>query len=61
MAGGKMRWDQELNVNDYKRLAIAAAKDFNYGPEVIEQVLKAKSDREISDIMEAARRKADEV
>lgn len=55
-----MRWDQELNVNDYKRLAIAAAKDFNYGPEVIEQVLKAKNDREISDIMEAARRKADE-
>lgn len=54
------RWDRDLNIGDYKRLAISAAKDFGYGDDVVKKIIKTKDDREISDIMEAARRKADE-
>lgn len=42
--------------NFYKKDAIRAAKDFGYGPEVIEKIQNAKSEFEISRIMAAARK-----
>lgn len=49
----------QININkgsDYKRLAIKAAKDFNYDDEIIHRLESAKSDNEVSRIMKEARK-----
>jgi hypothetical protein len=44
------------NWTDYKVHALEAARDFNYGEEVIVKIKKAKTDYEISGIMSVARK-----
>lgn len=41
---------------DYKKTALKAAKELNYGQAVINEVRAAKSDQEISRIMRNARK-----
>lgn len=48
-------WGHYVAIRDYKKSAIKAAEDFNYGDEVIRKIKQAETIREISDIMEKAR------
>lgn len=43
------------SVEKYRRDAMEAAKDLRYGPEVVERIKNAKTDREIERIMITAR------
>lgn len=52
--------DKDYNFEEfrnYKRQAIKAARDLNYGDEVISDIRAAKKDSEIITIMANARRK----
>lgn len=40
----------------YKRQMVKAAEDLRYGPEVVKHIKNAKTDREITRIMTAARK-----
>lgn len=40
----------------YRKDALTAAKDLRYGPEVISEILNAKTDAEIERIMNTARK-----
>lgn len=46
----------ERNLEDYRFHCIKAARDFRYPKEAIDRIKKAKTEREISDIMKAARK-----
>ena len=49
--------DNRTGRNPYKEEAIVAANELRYGPKVVNQIKKAKTDDEISRIMMNARRK----
>lgn len=47
--------DMSSKNSDYRKDAIHAAQDFGYGDEVIQKIKDAKSDDEVSGIMQVAR------
>lgn len=48
-------WGHYVAIKEYRKNAIEAAKDFDYGEEVISKIKKADTIKEISDIMGKAR------
>lgn len=52
-----MSSNRENDIRSFKIHAIKAAKDFRYGDDVIKRIRTAKSEGEVSRIMQTARHK----